>query len=146
MGSNMFQGGSNSLFPIETHITCDFPGGSGPPIPPSGSALVNDINQNCQTTCLNWTMYTLKCALMQDNLPSRFWNNKGADQPAHLRSLISAFVIPLLECIISKLATCKLTIIACLKGGCRGSSESTYVIMAHCWKSHVTAHIFFFKF
>ena len=27
------------LFPIETHITCDFPGGSGPPVPPSGSAL-----------------------------------------------------------------------------------------------------------
>ena len=51
-GSNIFQeggfqlfpggGGSNCLFPIETHITCDFPGGagSGPPVPPSGSALV----------------------------------------------------------------------------------------------------------
>ena len=28
---------SNCLFPIETHITCDFPGvggGSGPPVPP----------------------------------------------------------------------------------------------------------------
>ena len=24
-GSNIFQGGSNCLFPIETHITCDFP-------------------------------------------------------------------------------------------------------------------------
>ena len=23
--------GSNCLYPIETHITCDFPGGSGPP-------------------------------------------------------------------------------------------------------------------
>ena len=35
-GSNFFQGGggSNCLFPIETHITCDFPGGSGPPVPP----------------------------------------------------------------------------------------------------------------
>ena len=33
-------GGSNCLFPIETHMTCDFPGGSGPPVPPSGSALV----------------------------------------------------------------------------------------------------------
>ena len=41
-GSNYFQGGggSNCIFPIETHITCDFPGGSGPPVPPSGSALV----------------------------------------------------------------------------------------------------------
>ena len=49
-GSNIFQGGSNffqgggskRLFPIETHISCDFPGGgSGPlfPPPPSGSAL-----------------------------------------------------------------------------------------------------------
>ena len=28
-----------------------------------------------------------------------------------------------------------------LKGGCRGSSESTHVKMPHCWKSHVTAHI-----
>ena len=39
-GSNIFQGGgvllfpgggggSNCLFPVETHITCDFPGGSG---------------------------------------------------------------------------------------------------------------------
>ena len=29
-GSNIFQGeGSNCLFPIETHITCDFPGGGG---------------------------------------------------------------------------------------------------------------------
>ena len=28
-GSNFFQRGSNCLFPIETHITCDFPGGGG---------------------------------------------------------------------------------------------------------------------
>ena len=33
-GVQIFQGGSNCLFPIETHITCDFPGGSGPPVPP----------------------------------------------------------------------------------------------------------------
>ena len=39
-GSNFFQGGSNCLFPIETHITCDFPGGVRTPCPPSGSALV----------------------------------------------------------------------------------------------------------
>ena len=61
--SNIFQGGggkggptfsrggggvSNCLFPIETHITCDFPGGGGgggsrPPVPPSGSALENNF-------------------------------------------------------------------------------------------------------
>ena len=37
-GSNFFQGvggGSNCLFPIETHITCDFPGGGvWTPCPP----------------------------------------------------------------------------------------------------------------
>ena len=32
-----------------------------------------------------------------------------------------------------------------LEGGCRGSSESTHVKMLHCWKTHVTAQIFFFK-
>ena len=33
-----------------------------------------------------------------------FTNNKGADQPAHPRNLISAFVLRSLESIISKLA------------------------------------------
>ena len=34
-GSNFFQGGWGvlMLISIETHITCDFPGESGPPIP-----------------------------------------------------------------------------------------------------------------
>ena len=41
-----------------------------------------------EKTCLRW-----------------FENNKGADQPAHPRSLISAFIIRLLESIISKLAS-----------------------------------------
>ena len=27
-----------------------------------------------------------------------------------------------------------------LKGGCRGSSESTLVKMSYCWKSHALAH------
>ena len=28
-----------------------------------------------------------------------------------------------------------------LKGGCRGSFESTHVKMPHCWKSHATTQI-----
>ena len=28
-----------------------------------------------------------------------------------------------------------------LKGGYRGSSESTFVKMSNCWKSHAAAHI-----
>ena len=38
-----------------------------------------------------------------------FANNKGADQPAHRSSLISAFVISLLESIISRLATSEIS-------------------------------------
>ena len=30
-----------------------------------------------------------------------------------------------------------------LKGGCRGSSESTSNKMPHCWKSHALAHLCF---
>ena len=43
-------------------------------------------------------------------LSSGFANNKGADQPAHPRRLISAFVIRYSESIISKLATSKIPI------------------------------------
>ena len=32
-----------------------------------------------------------------------------------------------------------------LKVGCTGSSESTLVKMPHCWKSHVTAHLYYFS-
>ena len=41
-----------------------------------------------EKTCLRW-----------------FANNKGADKPAHPRSLISAFAIPVLESIIYRLAS-----------------------------------------
>ena len=30
-----------------------------------------------------------------------------------------------------------------LKGGCRGSSESTLVKMSNCWKSHAAAQLIF---
>ena len=49
-------------------------------------------------------------ALTQENLFSVFANNKGADQPVHAHSLISAFVICLLESIISKIAKSKILI------------------------------------
>ena len=32
-----------------------------------------------------------------------------------------------------------------LKGGCRGSSESTLVKMSNCWKSHAAAHFLFLE-
>ena len=36
-------------------------------------------------------------------------NNKGADQPAHLRSLISAFVVPCLDSIMSLVSVTKIS-------------------------------------
>ena len=51
------------------------------------------LESRCEKTCL-W----------------RFANNTGADQPAHLRSLISDFVICYLKSIISKLATGEISI------------------------------------
>ena len=49
-------------------------------------------------------------ALARENLFSGFAINKGADQPAHPRRLISAFVIRLLESIMSRLATREISI------------------------------------
>ena len=45
-----------------------------------------------------------------ENLSSGFENIKGADQPAHPRSLLSAYVISFSKNIISKLATDKIII------------------------------------
>ena len=47
---------------------------------------------------------------------------------------------------IVKLLTVKLLVghhleFLSLKGGCRGSSESTLVKMPHCWKSHALAQL-----
>ena len=44
-------------------------------------------------------------ASTRENLSSEVGKNTGADQPAHPRRLISAFVIRLLESTISKLAS-----------------------------------------
>ena len=59
--------------------------------------------------------------------------SKASDQPAHMRSLIRAFASRL-----SILTEHHLEFLR-LKRGCRGSSESTHIIMPHCWKSHATA-------
>ena len=40
-GVQLFPGGSNCLYPIETHITCDFPGGSVPSDPPLDPHLLS---------------------------------------------------------------------------------------------------------
>ena len=59
---------------------------------------------------------------------------KASDQPAHMRSLIRAFASRL-----SNLLTEHHLEFLSLKGGCRGSSESTHVKMPQCWIYHATA-------
>ena len=58
----------------------------------------------CETSYMKYGPRREKTCLL------RFANNKGADQPAHPRNLISAFVIRLLESIISRLATGEISI------------------------------------
>ena len=46
----------------------------------------------------------------QENMSFGSANNKGADQTAHPRSLISDFVIRYLETIVAKLVSCKISV------------------------------------
>ena len=62
--------------------------------------------------------------------------SKASDHPVHTRSLIRAFASR-----IVKLLTEHHLEFLSLKGGCRGTSESTLVKMPHCWKSHALAQI-----
>ena len=55
-------------------------------------------------------MSRLVCASMQENLTLLHVKNKGADQPAHLRSLISTFVIRYIASIIAKLTPRKISL------------------------------------
>ena len=52
----------------------------------------------------------MKWATSQENLSSEAANNTGADQPAHPRNLISAFVIRFLKSFLCKLAKGKISI------------------------------------
>ena len=64
-GVQHFPGGSNCLFPIETHITCDFPGGGPDPLSPLWI-------HTCPNTCLRRVLVThLYCWCLVLNLVSR---------------------------------------------------------------------------
>ena len=66
--------------------------------------------QNCLSRnlgSLSW--YTVQWAMSWENLFMSYVNNKGADQPGHLRSLISAFVVRCLDSIIPVPAKSKLS-------------------------------------
>ena len=52
-------------------------------------------------------LYLFKWATMKKNLTLLHRNNKGTDKPVHPHSLISAFIILLLEWLMFKLVSCK---------------------------------------
>ena len=68
--------------------------------------------------------------------------SKASDQPAHTHSLIRAFAC-CLSMIVKLLTEHHLEFLS-LKGGCRGSSESTIVKMSNCWKSRAAAQFSLF--
>ena len=70
--------------------------------------------------------------------------SKASDQPGHMRSLSRAFAsrLNILEYAMSvKLPNEHHLKFLSLKGSCKGLSESTFVKIPHCWKSHITAHL-----
>ena len=64
---------------------------------------VDSENSNMSHHLAYWPQHEKTCL-------KGFANNTGTDQPAHPRSLISAFVIRFLESIICKLATDEISI------------------------------------
>ena len=84
------------------------------------SAVGCGFNQLSVQSATTWTRYSIflgytiskiMWASTRENLSSGFANNTGADQPAHPRSLISAFVIRFFESTICKLATGEISIL-----------------------------------
>ena len=68
--------------------------------------LIVSIPDLCTLTYFSLKEKRVDCVAFigRENLSSVFTNNKGADQPAHPRRLISTFFIHLLESMISRLA------------------------------------------
>ena len=70
-------------------------------------ASIHSVDLDEDLDQLDWSAWVFEegffaiWATTQENLSSQLVNNKGADQPVYLRSLIRAFVIGLLESIIS---------------------------------------------
>ena len=70
-----------------------------------------------------------------------YLTSKASDQPVHTCSLIRAFASRLNILLVLLLLTEHHLEFLSLRVGCMGSSESTFVEMPHCWKSHVGAQI-----
>ena len=71
--------------------------------------------------------------------------SKSSDQPVHQHSLTRAFASSLNILTTVMLLTEQHLEFLSLTRDCIGLSESIYVKMPHCWKSHVTAHFFLWR-
>ena len=60
-------------------------------------SIFHFVSQNQNPLGTPELLSTLIWASTRENLPAGFANNKGADQPAHRRRLVSAFVIRFFE-------------------------------------------------
>ena len=74
-GVQLFPGVSNCLFPKETHITCDFPGVSGPTVPPLDPHLRYGITIKvmCSTTMANLMLVNCVIASHVEVSSCQFW-------------------------------------------------------------------------
>ena len=81
-------------------------------IKPAPLSIWMEFSIRIERSKTHFSTYTARIiiGLVQENLTLLHSNNKGADQPAHLRSLISHFVICSLESVLAKLATCKVSV------------------------------------
>ena len=68
-------------------------------------------------------------------------NNKGADQPAHLRSLISAFIVHYLDSVISLVSVAKISSLMLASVAEQGGLSLTWSETPEDTFSHDEAHI-----
>ena len=72
--------------------------------------LINNEERKKKVGPIYPRAYVIIWASSRENLSSGCANNKGADQPAHPRSLISALLVRCLESIVSRLAKSEISI------------------------------------
>ena len=68
-------------------------------------------------------------------------NNKGPDQPAHLRSLISAFVVRFLDSVMSLVSVTKISSLKLASVAVQGSMSLTWSETPEDTFSHDEAHM-----
>ena len=73
----------------------------------------------------------------------QYANNKGADQPAHPRSLISAFVVHCLDSVMSLVSVTKISSLMLVSAAEQASLSLTWLETPEDTFSHDEAQIFF---